>query len=176
MRCIPRRNGYPEAVDRGGSMQDYDVVASDDEKVGRVIGTQGNYLIVEHGMLRKTRHAVPRDLAEADEGERVVRLSVPKAIFEEGPKADDDRIDETAVARYYGLGEGYVAPDTEGYGDVTDADPSRTAEQEARQYAGESAEEQRARVREAQGGDPALETGPKRGSVGIHQDRYEIKE
>jgi hypothetical protein len=157
-------------------MHEYDVVTNDDEKVGHVIGTQGNYVIVEHGLLRKTKHAVPRDIAAVDDNERVVRLAVSKEIFVEGPTANGDDVDETAVARYYGLGEGYAAPDTEGYGDVTDTDPSRTAEQDARKFAGESAEEERARVREAEGGDPALDTGPKRGSVGIHQDRYEIKE
>src|SRR5204862_5970529 len=99
-----------------------------------------------------------------DEDERVVRLTVSKSIFAEGPATKGDDVDETAVARYYGLGEGYAAPDTGGYGDVTDTDPSRTAEQDARQFAGESAEQQRARVREAEGADTGFEPGPRRGS------------
>ena len=40
-------------------MEGYDVVTHDDEKVGTVAGS-GDYLIVEHGLLRKTKHALPR--------------------------------------------------------------------------------------------------------------------
>ena len=41
-------------------MEGYDVVTFDDEKVGTVAGESGDYLIVEHGLIRKSKHALPR--------------------------------------------------------------------------------------------------------------------
>ena len=157
-------------------MENYDVVTNDDHKVGHLAGSEGNYLIVEHGLLRKTKHAVPRDMAEVDEQAQVVRLSISKRVLEEGPTVDGDELDNETLARYYGLSEETAAPDTQGYGDVVGADPARTAEQDARQFGDESPDEQRARIRESEGPDAGFDTGPHRGSVGIHQDRYEVKE
>jgi hypothetical protein len=54
-------------------MEGYDVVTSDEDKLGQVVGEQGDFLIVEHGTLRKTRHAIPKTFAHADEAESVVR-------------------------------------------------------------------------------------------------------
>src|SRR5215208_4210320 len=138
-------------------MQNYDVVTSDDKKVGHVVDTQGEFLIVEHGMLRKTRTAVPRDMAAVDEQEHTLRLSVSKQVFEDAPALDGDEPDMTAAAEYYGLAEGSTAPDTQGYGDV-------------------SPEQERARIREQEGAETGFETEPRIGSVGIHQDRYEVDE
>ena len=157
-------------------MQNYDVVTSDDKKVGHVVDTQGEFLIVEHGMLRKTRTAVPRDMAAVDEQEHTLRLSVSKQVFEDAPALDGDEPDMTPAAEYYGLAEGSTAPDTQGYGDVTSGDPARTAEQDARRYGDESPEQERARIREQEGAETGFETEPRIGSVGIHQDRYEVKE
>ena len=157
-------------------MEKYDVVTNDDKKVGHVVDTQGEFLIVEHGMLRKTRTAVPRDMAAVDEGENTVRLSVSKQVFEDAPVLEDGQLDTTAVADYYGLASGSTAPDTQGYGDVTSADPARTAEQDALAYGDESPDQERARVREQQGAETGFETEPRVGSVGVHQDRYEVKE
>ena len=158
-------------------MQDYDVVTSDDHKVGHVVGTEGEYVIVEHGMLRKSKHAVPRDLASVDDDEQVVRLTVSRDVFERGPATKNgDEIDRIAVAQYYGLAEGYEAPDTQGFGDVTATDPARTAEQDARRFGQESPDEQRVRTRHEAGTDPAIPGPPPKGAVGIHQDRRQVKE
>lgn len=156
-------------------MQGYDVVTSDDHKVGHVVGAEGNLLIVEHGVIRKSKHAVPRDVARADESEQVVRLSISKEVFEQGPAAKNgDEIDARAVADYYGLAEGSVTPETVGYGEATAGDPGRSAEAEGRMHGQEAADQQRARVRETQ--TPETDVGPRKGSVGIHQDRWEVKE
>jgi hypothetical protein len=84
-------------------MQGYDVVSSEDEKViGHVVDKVGGNYIVEHGMLRKTKHAVPEQFAHVDEaGERIV-LTISKELVEDSPKVDGD-VDEDAVAAHYGL-------------------------------------------------------------------------
>src|SRR5215210_516760 len=153
-------------------MQNYDVVTNDDKKVGHVVDTQGDFLVVEHGLLRKTRTAIPRDMAAVDEPEHTIRLSVSKEVFEDAPTLQDGELDTAAVAAYYGLADGSTTPDTEGYGDVTSGDPARTAEQDARRYGDESPEQERARIREQEGAETGFDTGPHVGSAGIHQDRY----
>jgi hypothetical protein len=86
-------------------MNGYNVVTHDDEKVvGHVVDKVGENYIVEQGLLRKTKHAVPEQFAELDEvGERLV-LSVPKELVEDSPKVNGD-VDEDAVARHYGLAD-----------------------------------------------------------------------
>jgi hypothetical protein len=86
-------------------MQGYDVVSSEDEKViGHVVDKVGANYIVEHGMLRKTKHAVPEQFAHVDEaGERIV-LTISKELVEESPKVNGD-VDEDAVAAHYGLAD-----------------------------------------------------------------------
>jgi hypothetical protein len=135
-------------------MEGYDVVATDDHKVGQVVGTHNGYLIVETGMLRKTKHAVPLDAARIDEDEEVVRLTISKEMIEEGPKVDDDG-DWQAVDDYYGR-----SADLEGQAaaDVPTADQTR------------------AETRESLSQTPGVPSGPPVGSAGIHQDRWETKE
>jgi hypothetical protein len=155
-------------------MEGFDVITSDGEKVGRVVGTDGGNLVVEHGWVRKSRHAVPQAIAHTDSDEHVVRLDVSKQVFEDGPTADGDGIDEKAVAAYYGLAAGEDAPATQGYGDVVPDDPARSAEHDARRAGVETAEQQRVRVRESM--RPEAEEGPPKGARGIHQDYRGSKE
>jgi hypothetical protein len=157
-------------------MDKYDVVTNDDNKVGHVVDTQGNFLVVEHGLLRKARTAVPRDMAAIDEQDQTIRLSISKDVFADAPALDGDEVDTVAAAEYYGLASESTEPDTQGYGDITPGDPARTAEQDARMFTDESPEQERARVREAEGAETGFDTQPRVGSVGIHQDRYEVKE
>ena len=84
-------------------MQGYDVVSHEDEKVvGHVVDKVGGNYIVEQGMFRKTKHAVPEQFAHVDEtGERIV-LTIPKELVEDSPKVNGD-VDEDAVAAHYGL-------------------------------------------------------------------------
>ena len=157
-------------------MENYDVVTNDDAKVGHVVGTEGDFVVVEHGLIRKQKHAVPRQLANVDEGEQVVRLTVSKEVFEEGPKIEDGEINRQQVAQYYGLADAQETPDTQGYGDVVPGDPARTAEQDAHRFGVESAPEERARVRDSMRPEGEQPSGPQLGSTGIHQDRWEVKE
>lgn len=131
-------------------MEGYEVHTMDDEKAGKVVGVTDDYLIVEHGVLFKSRHAVPRQFVHVDEAQNAVRLSVPKNIVEDSPKLDeDDSIDSEAVAQHYGLAKGYAAPDTEGDGIVDPGDPAISSEVEAASAAIETAPEERVRIRQS---------------------------
>jgi hypothetical protein len=129
-------------------MQGYDVVTINGDKVGKVVGESGDYLIVEHGMLRKSKHALPRQFAHVDESEQQVRVTVAKEIFLDSPKLDGE-LDRQAVAEHYGLAPS-DAPGTEGYGETVPGDPSRSSEEQARRQGIEPAQEERARIRKGE--------------------------
>jgi hypothetical protein len=86
-------------------MQGYDVVTHEDQKVvGHVVDKVGRNYIVEQGMLRKTKHAVPEEFVHVDDaGERLV-LTIPRELIDESPKVNGD-VDEDAVAAHYGLAD-----------------------------------------------------------------------
>jgi len=50
-------------------MEGFEVVTSDDCKIGHVAEVRDRHLIVEHGLLKKTRHAVPETFAHTTDGE-----------------------------------------------------------------------------------------------------------
>jgi hypothetical protein len=127
-------------------MEGYEVITSDEHKLGHVVGVEDGNLIIEQGHLRKTRHAIPLTFAHADESEQVVRVSVSRAIVEDSPKVEDGTVDQRAVAEHYGLAEGEVAPETLGDGDLTPDDPAWSEETEERRAGVEPATERRARM------------------------------
>ena len=144
-------------------MEGYDVVTSDDCKYGQVVGVQEGHLIVEHGTLRKSRHAVPETFANADESEHVVHLTVSKEILDGSPKLENGTIDRQAVAEHYGLAESTAAPETEGYGDMLPDDPATSADTDAIAAGRETADQQRAEIREGgigPGGEEELGASP----------------
>ena len=108
-------------------MNGYEVLTVDDDKVGHVIKEDGDYLIVEHGLL-KAKHALPRTFAEV-EG-KVVRTTLSKQLIHDSPKVGDD-FDRQEIAEYYGLAEGYDDPVTRGDGELLPDDPARSAEEDA---------------------------------------------
>jgi hypothetical protein len=134
-------------------MEGYEVVSVDDQKVGHVVGTNNGFLIVESGILRKTRRAVPLDAARSDPEEEVVRLTVTKKMVEEGPTVEDDETDWGAVSDYFG----------------------RTSELEGQTAGVTPTDQSRAEMRESLQ-SPDTDVGPPKGAVGIHQDRWEVKE
>jgi hypothetical protein len=131
-------------------MKGYEVITSDAERSGRVVEVEGDNLIIEHGLLRKTRHAVPKVFAQPDESERVVRLTVTRELVEASPKLEDDSLDRRAVAQHYGLAAGEPVPETEGYGELTSDDPAWSAEHEELRTGVEPAAARRARIREGE--------------------------
>ena len=92
-------------------MEGYEVITSDDQKLGQVVSVGDGYLIVEHRHLLKERHhAIPLAFAHAEDAEQVVRLSVSKTLIEDGPEVKDGEFDRKAVAEHYGLAEGRSRP------------------------------------------------------------------
>jgi hypothetical protein len=109
-------------------MRGYDVITSDGEKMGHVVGTDDSILLVERGTIRKSRYAVPRAVAHTNQAESEVRLTVSKEIVEAGPKVNGNGVDEKEVAEYYGIVDSPEAQaDTRGYGEVVPGDPAHTS-------------------------------------------------
>jgi hypothetical protein len=117
-------------------MEGFEVKTVDDEKVGHVVGASGEFLIVEHGHLRKTKHALPREFADVDESAQVVLMTVPKEIFSDSPKVENGSLDEQAVREHYGLSF------------ATEPDPAGTAEADAIREGVDTGPQERARIRD----------------------------
>ena len=100
-------------------MEGYDVIGSDDHKLSSVTAVDDDLLIVEGGLLRKAKHAIPLAFAHADESEGVVRLSVSKQVVDDSPQLENGDVDRQAVALHYGL----VQP--------TEVDPDSGAEEDS---------------------------------------------
>ena len=88
-------------------MDGYEVIGSDDGKLGHVVEIDGDFLIAEEGTLRKKRHAIPKAFAHPDDGEQVVRLTVSKELVEDSPTFKEGELDRKAAAAHYGLDDGY---------------------------------------------------------------------
>ena len=124
--------------------------------MGTVASESGDFLIVEHGMLRKSKRALPRQLAHVDPDGQQVRISVGKDVFLDSPELDDGDFDERAINEYYGLAPS-EAPGTEGFGVTDRGDPARSSEEQALRDGVEPTEAERARIRE---GEPEIEESP----------------
>lgn len=108
-------------------MKGYDVRTIDGDKIGHVVDTDGDFLIVEHGLL-KSKHALPMVFAEVDGDEQVVRTTLSKDLIHHSPKVNGE-IDRQAVAEHYGLAEGFTDAPTRGLGDLEPDDPAWAADQ-----------------------------------------------
>ena len=139
-------------------MEGYDVVTVDDQKIGKVVGETGMFLIVEQGALLKSKHPLPREFAHVDDSEQQVRVTVPKEIVADSPKIDDD-FDEQVAAEYYGIAPS-PGPGTEGYGVSEAGDPSRSSEEQAARQDVEPAVEERAQIREGEEQSGLPESSP----------------
>jgi len=149
-------------------MEGYDVITSDDQNLGQVLRVEGSYLVVEdRHLLKKRHHAVPMTFALVDASEEAVRLSVPKGLIEDAPEVEDGTFDHNAVAAYYGLAEGSIAPETLGDGELTPDDPALSQEQEDLRLGIEPAAERRAEMLDGED-----EPGP-RGRQIIPPDSHE---
>ena len=135
-------------------MEGYDVITNDGDKLGHVVGTQGDNLIVEHGTLFKSRHALPRAFAHVDESERTVRTTLSKQLIQDSPKVSDGEVDEAEVAAYYGLPGAESTQPSEGYGVLNPDDPAETADQLAVLQGRVPPEQERAEIRKSvEGGE-----------------------
>lgn len=136
-------------------MEGYDVLTVENQKVGTVAGESGDFLIVEHGLIRKSKNALPRQFAHVDDESRQVRITVGKETFLDSPELDGE-LDEPAVLEHYGLAPS-PGPGTEGFGATEAGDPSRSSGEQALRDGVEPTEAQRARIRT---GEPELEESP----------------
>jgi hypothetical protein len=133
-----------------GLVEGYEVVGSDNGKLGHVVAIEGEFLIAEEGTLRKKRHAIPKAFAHPVDGEQVVRLTVSKELVEDSPTFKEGELDREAAAAHYGLAEGYDDPETKGYGELTPDDPAWSAEQQAARSGIESASERRVKIQQGE--------------------------
>jgi hypothetical protein len=134
-------------------MEGYDFITMvDGKRWGTVVGHEGDYVIVEHGTLRKHRYAVPQTSVEVDDGAQEARTTLAGDLIADSPHVDGD-FDREAVARHYGLAAESEAPPTEGWGDTVATDPAQGAEYQAQRAEVDSAVQERARIREGAGGE-----------------------
>ena len=94
-------------------MEGYDLITSDDSNLGPIVEASGGHAVVEHGHLRKSRHAVPPVFLDVHDDERVVRTTLSKQVIEDSPKLENGDLDEDEIAAYYGLTD-TSTPDGEG--------------------------------------------------------------
>jgi hypothetical protein len=93
-------------------MEGYDVITSDESKVGHVAGESNGCAIVENGLIRHTRHVVPLEFLNLDEAAETYRTSLSKQMIHDAPEADaDGNYDAVEVSTYYGL-EQPATPDS----------------------------------------------------------------
>src|SRR5262245_1620516 len=91
-------------------MEGYDVISVvDDKKIGTVVRKEGDYVVFEHGTLRKQHHAIPSTTIEVSESEQEIRTTLSKDLIESSPKVDDDGIDYEALGRHYGTADSAAA-------------------------------------------------------------------
>jgi hypothetical protein len=88
-------------------MEGYDVISvADDKKIGTVVREEGDYVVFEHGTLRKQHHAIPNTTIEVVDSENEVRTTLSKDLIESSPKIDDDAgIDVDELGRHYGTAD-----------------------------------------------------------------------
>jgi hypothetical protein len=128
-------------------MQGWQVVTSGGDKVGRVAEVTEHFLIVEHGHIHKTKHAVPMTFVHPREADEVVCLGVPKDMIDESPKVNGEGFDEQKVAEYYGLVGDVHDASTEGEGETEWDDPRYGSDRDAEAAGRMSADRLRANVR-----------------------------
>jgi hypothetical protein len=128
-------------------MKGYEVLTTDDDRIGSVVEVDGDYLIVETGKLRKSRRALPKAFAHPVDADQVVRVTVSKQLVNDSPKVGGS-VDEQAVARHYGLAGGYEHPETEGDGVLLPDDPAESAAVDGARHGIVPAEQERAEIRE----------------------------
>jgi hypothetical protein len=132
-------------------LKGYELIGSDDAKVGEIVDRAGDILIVEHGTLRKHRNALPTTFVHFDADAGAARTTLSKQMIHVSPEVHEGQpLDEKEIAAYYGLAAGFESPPTLGAGELNPDDPALSADQQARRLGLTPPEEQRARIREGE--------------------------
>jgi hypothetical protein len=80
-----------------------EVVSSDDHRIGRVLETRDDFVLVETGHVFKSTRAIPAPFLHVHDG--LVRATVSKDIVDASPQIDDDGWSPDEVLTHYGLGD-----------------------------------------------------------------------
>jgi len=83
-------------------MDGYRVVTAHERRLGRVVGVEDEFVIVELGRFRRVRRPVPLAFAHPDDAAKVVRITVPRHGLAHAPRVRAG-VDVKAAAAYYGL-------------------------------------------------------------------------
>jgi hypothetical protein len=85
-------------------VEGFPLVTTDDRRIGRLVGMEGDHYIVESGLpFRKSRFPLPKRYVSVDRERGRALAQVSKETLCGGPKVGrDGAIDEAAVAAYYG--------------------------------------------------------------------------
>jgi hypothetical protein len=82
----------------------YEVVASDDGRMGRVVDVKHGYLVVESGWPGKLRRPVPREFVHVVDEAAKAFVTVPRRVLRDAPHVDrHGNFDLEEAARHYGL-------------------------------------------------------------------------
>lgn len=120
-------------------MQGYDVVTSDDHKIGHVVEERDECVIVEHGHVFKSRQGIPKTFAHADDATKTVRATITRDVFTGSPKSNTESWDCNEVLKYYGvIGEFETDPDPNALGTDDRAVQERVATQTGTEHDGGS--------------------------------------
>jgi hypothetical protein len=131
-------------------MEGWRAVTTDDHKVGTVVADVDDFVIIEHGMLRKSRHAVPKAFVHDRPESEEICLSLPKDMLEESPKVENGvEFDRDEVSRYFGLAES-GGPEAEGYGEYGANEPAWSVGRDADAAHMTPNDELRAEIREGE--------------------------
>jgi hypothetical protein len=146
----------------------YEVVASDDRRMGRVVDVRHGYLVVESGWPRKLRRPVPREFVHVvDEAARAF-VTVPRRILREAPHVDrQGNFDLEEAARHYGLTAAHAQAPTAGLGEPLPHDPAYGADRDS--SGREPPEHRRAELRKHMRPGPAEQRDP--GAPALFGDR-----
>jgi len=129
-------------------MEGWRAVTTDDHKVGTVVAEIDDFVVIEQGMLRKTRHAVPKAFVHYRPESEEICLSLPKDMLDESPKVENEiEFDRGEVSRYYGLAES-GGPEAEGHGEYAAGEPAWSVGRDADAARMTPNEELRAEIRE----------------------------
>jgi hypothetical protein len=110
-------------------MDGYEVISvNEDKRIGHVSGRVGDFLIVEHGHLRKSHNPLPLAFAEVDDASQRVVTMLAHDIVYDAPQVTKGELDEQVAAQYYGLAD---APPAEGFGDFDDHELKAAADSPA---------------------------------------------
>jgi hypothetical protein len=82
----------------------YEVVTSDDRRVGTVTDVRHGCLVVDIGRFRRRRRPVPREFAHSVDAAAKVVVTVPRATLRAAPRVRRrGEFDARSVSRHYGL-------------------------------------------------------------------------